>query len=65
VVADTYARDARGGDRIGRVPTGTLVDVESSDGVWAYGYVAYIEGRGGDWAWMLHEKMRRTGQSCH
>jgi len=64
VVTDTYARDSRAGNQIGRVPVGTHVNVRQSDGIWAYGYVAYIEGRGGGWAWMLHQQMRRTGQFC-
>jgi len=65
VVADTYARDAPGGNLIGRVATNTHVNVRDSNGIWAYGYVGDIEGRGGGWAWMLHEKMHRTGEFCH
>ncbi len=64
VVSDTYARDARAGNLIGRVTTGTHVNVRASDGVWAYGYVGSIDGGSGRWAWMLHEKMRRTGEFC-
>jgi hypothetical protein len=64
VTATTYARDSRAGNQIGQVSPGTHVNVRSSDGVWAYGYVAAIEGKGGGWAWMLHEKMRRTGEFC-
>jgi len=64
VTADTYARDAPGGNLIGRVAVGTHVNVRKSDGVWAYGYVGSIDNKGGGWAWMLHEKMHRTGQFC-
>ncbi|MER6791093.1 hypothetical protein [Amycolatopsis mediterranei] len=64
VVAETSARDTRAGNLIGRVHPGAHVGVKQSDGVWAYGYVSAIDGRGAGWAWMLHEKMRRIGGSC-